>query len=99
MPACTLRAGGVRRLRRKVAEQQRIASDAARLLLKEAFHNSINTRFESPYAASYMAEFDLIKNGGKKDDIAIAVALVESAEDFSSAVPGLGGYAMDEDDA
>ena len=40
-----------------------------------------------------MAEFDLIKNGGKKDDIAIAVALVESAEDFISSTSGLSGPA------
>ena len=79
-----------------MAERQRVASDAARLLLKEAFHNSINSRFESPYAASYMAEFDLIKNGGKKDDIAIAVALVESAEDFIFSTSGVSGHAAED---
>ena len=52
--------------------------------MKETFFNSLDKKKVSPYAKSYMAEFDLIKNGGKKDDIAIVIAFVAAADDFEN---------------
>jgi len=73
-----------RGLRRRQAAARALSREAAQALLKEAFYNSLDKKIASPYAKGYMAEFDLIKDGGKKDDIAIVVAFVAAADDFEN---------------
>jgi protein phosphatase PTC7 len=62
--------------------ERRVAlTTTSNVLLERAFKNSVNKRCVTPYSVAASEEFNLVFNGGKKDDITVVIAHIGAADD------------------